>query len=112
MADTAATVIDYRPNATVVHVQSERLEEAALKSVRADTMAAGTSSPGLPVVLDMAKVVSLASLSLGGLVQLAQSFKARKQRFVLASLQPFVREVIALTRLDRVFEIVDDVSAF
>jgi anti-anti-sigma factor len=110
MAGSAATVIDQHPNVIVVHVQAERLDEANLTSVRDDTVAAGTAAPGTPVVLDMAKVAYIASMSLGGLVQLVQVFRARRQRLVLAALQPFVREAIAITRLDRLFEVVDKVS--
>ncbi len=111
MPDQAATVIERRANFIVVHVQPERLDEPSLKAIRADAAAAGASSPGTPVVLDMAKVAFMASMSLGGLVQLTQAFKARQQRLILASLQPGVRETIAITRLDRLFEIVDDLSA-
>jgi anti-anti-sigma factor len=111
MPDETATILERRTNLIVLHVQPERLDETSLKALRAETAAAGSSSPDLPVVLDMGKVAFLASLSLGGLVQLTQAFRARKQRLILSNLQPAVRETIAITRLDRLFEIVDDLSA-
>ena len=52
------------------------------------------------------------SVSLGGLIQLAHFFRARKQRFVLASLQPTVREMLVLTRLDRIFEVQGSLPEF
>jgi len=110
MSDSPVTVVERHPNVVVVRVQPDRLDETNLSAVRADAAAAGAESPQLVVVLDLAKVSFLPSLSLGGLVQLSQGFKARGQRLVLTGLQPSVRETIAITRLDRLFEIQNDLS--
>jgi len=111
MPDSAVTIIERHPNVVVVHVQPESLDERNLSAVRADTSAAGAESPLLAVVLDLAKVGFMPSMSLGGLVQLSREFKARGQRLVLTGLQPVVRETMAITRLDRLFEIQDDPSS-
>jgi len=111
MPDSAVTIIERHPNVVVVHVQPESLDERNLSAVRADTSAAGAESPQLAVVLDLAKVGFMPSMSLGGLVQLSREFKARGQRLVLTGLQPVVRETMAITRLDRLFEIQDDPSS-
>ena len=111
MSDAAVTVVERHPNVVVVHVQAESLDERNLSAVRADTSAAGAASPQLAVVLDLAKVGFMPSLSLGGLVQLQRELKARGQRFVLTGLRPAVRETMAITRLDRLFEIQDDFSS-
>ena len=111
MPDPTATIIERHPGVTVVRVQADRLDETNLTAVRAEVSAAGLDSPHLPVALDMSNIAFIPSLSLGGLVQLAQIFKARGQRLVLANLQPPVRQTITITRLDRLFEIQDDLSA-
>lgn len=111
MSDSAVTIVERHPNVVVVHVQPETLDERNLAAVRANASAAGAESPQLPVALDMAKVGFMPSLSLGGLVQLQREFKARNQRLVLAGLQPAVRETMAITRLDRLFEIENDLTA-
>jgi anti-sigma B factor antagonist len=110
MPDPTATVIERHPGVVVVRVQADHLDETNLAAVRAEASAAGLESPELPVALDMGKVGFLPSLSLGGLVQLMQVFKVRGQRLVLANLQPAVRQTITITRLDRLFEIHDDLS--
>lgn len=110
MPNSQATVIDRHANTVVVHVLADRLDEANLSAVGDDASAAGAESPQLAVVLDLARVGFLPSLSLGGLVQLAQLFKARGQRLVLTGLQPAVRTTMAITRLDRLFEVKDDAS--
>ena len=110
MPEPTATVIERHPSVVVVRVQADRLDETNLTAVRSEVSAAGLESPHLPVALDMSNIVFIPSLSLGGLVQLAQIFKARGQRLVLANLQPPVRQTITITRLDRLFEIHDDLS--
>jgi anti-sigma B factor antagonist len=110
MPDSPVTVVERHPNVVVVHLQAERLDETNLATVRADVSAAGAESPQLAVALDMTKVGFMPSLSLGGLVQLSRELKGRGQRFVLTGLQPFVRETMAITRLDRLFEIHNDLS--
>lgn len=112
MPDPTATVVERHPSIVVVRIQADRLDETNLAAVRSDVSAAGLQSPHLPVALDMSNIAFIPSLSLGGLVQLAQVFKARGQRLVLANLQPPVRQTITITRLDRLFEIQDDLSTF
>lgn len=111
MPDSTVTAVERHSNLVVVRVQAERLDETNLSAVRASTSAAGAEAPQLTVVLDLAKVTFMPSLSLGGMVQLVREFKARGQRLVLIGLQPFVREAMALTRLDRLFEIHDDLAS-
>ncbi len=110
MSEPAATVVERRPSVIVVRVQSDRLDETNIAAVRSEVSAAGADSPQLPVALDMANVSFVPSLSLGGLIELSQLFKARGQRLVLANVQPPVRQILAITRLDRLFEIHDDLE--
>ena len=111
MPDPTATAIERHPSVVVVRVQADRLDETNLAAVRSEVSAAGSESPQLAVALDLVNVSFVPSLSLGGLVQLAQIFKGRGQRLVLTNLQPPVRQTITVTRLDRLFEIQDDLSA-
>ena len=111
MSDQAVTIVEKHPGLTVVRVQPERIDERSLAAMRAEVAAAGAGAPELPVALDLAKVAFMPSLSLGGLIQLAQVFKARQQRLVLVNLQAAVRETLVVTRLDRLFEIHHDLSS-
>lgn len=110
MSETAATMTEKHPHLIVVRIRADRLDETNITEVRSDVSSAGTDSPDIPVVLDMANVAFMPSLSLAGLIQLSQIFKARSQRLILAGLQAPVRHILAITRLDRLFEIHDDVS--
>ena len=72
--------------------------------------AVGTEFPQRPVALDMSNIDFLPCLSLGALIQLSQVFKARDQRPVLVGLRPQVRQIVAVTRLDRLFKLREDLS--
>ena len=73
---------------------------------------AASAEPGITlVVLDLSPVRIVPSLALGLLVQVSQKCRARQQRLKLAGLQPQVRQIFSITRLDRLFEFVDSVEA-
>lgn len=111
MAENAITVVEEHPNLIVVRILPDRLDEASFKAVRADVSTAGDRSPHMALALDMGNVGFMPSLSVGGLIQLSQLFKARDQRLILVNLKPQVREVLAITRVDKLFDIRDDLAA-
>jgi anti-anti-sigma factor len=111
MSAQTVTIVEQTPRHVLVRVQPDKIDESNLAGLRSETAAAGAAAPDLPVILDLSRVGFLPSMSLGGLLQLAQLFKSRKQRFVLVGLQADVREMVVLTRLDRVFEILSDADA-
>ena len=104
--------IEITPNeaAVLAVLRNTRLEEDHNQALQQEICAAGEASPDLPVVVDMSNVQSLPSLSIGTLVGLLQKFKQDRQRFMLAGLQPYVREVLTTCRLDKLFEICDSVD--
>jgi anti-sigma B factor antagonist len=65
----------------------------------------------LPVVIDLAGVGMLPSVSIGALIQVSQVAKGNGQRFLLTGLSPNVRDTLRICRLDRVFEICDSREA-
>jgi anti-anti-sigma factor len=63
------------------------------------------------IVVDLSRVQLLPSVALGALVQLANKWKARNKRFTLAGVTPTIRQVFAITKLDRILELADSVEA-
>jgi anti-sigma B factor antagonist len=108
MPETNAIEVTNLAGAVVIKVLLKDLDETHIKSVREEMVPVITASPNSPFILDMSLVKFIPSLTLGQLVKLLQEFKSRGQKFVLASLQPTVRQVFAITRLDRLFEIQPD----
>ncbi len=111
MPESPVTAIEPQPDVVVVRVLPERLDEQQLRQLQADVRAAAGTHPGLPFVLDLARVSFMPSMSLAGLIRLRAEFGARQQRLTLAGLQPQVRDVFVVTRLDRLFDLQDDVAA-
>jgi anti-sigma B factor antagonist len=107
-----ATPLERTGDAVIARPQSKMVDEAELKALMQaiDQMAGNDAGVSL-IVLDLARVAILPSLALGLLVQIANRCKARQQRLKLAGVQPQVRQVFSITRLDRVFDFVPSVEA-
>jgi anti-sigma B factor antagonist len=106
-----ATSVDRRGDVVIVKVEAKNLDEDNTRRVHADIAAALEQSPrALPFVLDLSNVKFLPSLTLGAMVRLGNEFRSRNQRLILTALQPTIRQVVIITRLDRVFEIHDSVD--
>jgi anti-sigma B factor antagonist len=111
MAEQLSISVEQRPEALVLQVLAPNLDENNMNNVRAAVMKAAAQTTPLPLVVDLARVKYVPSLALGALVGLGNQVRAGGRRLILVSLQPTVRQVMAITRLDRVFEIMDDVPA-
>ena len=57
------------------------------------------------------RILIIVSLSLAALVRLHTEFRSRQQRLIFAGLQPQLRDLFVMTRLDRLFELQEDVAA-
>jgi len=88
-------------------LQCEQMDELHTQEMLDKVIAAARGAPSIPVILDMSGVKFVPSLSLGAMVTLLKTCKENKQRFILAGLQPTVRDVMTACRLDRLFEIYD-----
>ena len=86
------------------------LDEQHTSDMQKKVQEAAEQAPELAVILDMSEVGFVPSLSLGALVTLLQKSKHRQQRFILVSLEPEVRQMLALCRLDKLFEIYDTIE--
>ena len=107
---TAVTVENGR--AIVVRPQVKMLDERALRSLTQSLDAASEANAGVRlVVLDLSRVSVLPSLALGSLLQIGNQCAARRQTLKLAALQPQIRKVLSMTRLDEVFPIAESVEA-
>ncbi len=99
--------IAIQPHAQVVWavIQRSRLDDAAIEQMQRQVTAAAAQQPSQPVVLDMSQVDFVPSLALGALVSLMRRLKQDGHRFLLVGVHPEVRTILAITRLDKLFEI-------
>ena len=98
--------------AIVARPQVKLMDAAAIKALKQSIADASGDGAGAPlVVIDLSRVAILPSLALGGLLEIANACKARQQTLKLAGIQPQIRKVLSVTRLDTLFPIVDSVEA-
>ena len=109
----AASIPIEKANGTVIaRSQMKMMDENALKALAAAIDDSSGSDTGVVlVILDLSRVAIVPSLALGSLVQVANKCRARQQKLKLAGLQPQIRQIFAITRLDRVFQFADSVEA-
>jgi anti-sigma B factor antagonist len=111
MPDTPAVSIQPHGEIICVVVHRSDLNDATLDQLQRDLSSAAAQRPHLPVALDLTQVKYVPSMALGTLVMLMRHLQKSKQRFLLMGLQPEVRTVLAITRLDKLFEIHPNLEA-
>lgn len=93
---------------TLISVCADRVDAAAAIRFK-DAMRAATAHSDGDAVLDLARVSFVDSSGLGAIVS-AMKQMGEGRRLILAGLTPNVAKVFRLTRMDRVFEIHDDLA--
>ena len=111
MSESSTPSIETRGNALIARAEVKLLDDQQLKllSPAIDETVASNSDISL-IVLELSRVQLMPSLAIGLLVQLSNKCKARQQKLKLAGVSPQVRQVFAVTRLDRVFEFAESVD--
>ena len=110
-ASPTPVVIEKTESAVIARVQVKLLDDKELRVLSRLIDEAAGDSPGTTVVIDLSRVQILPSLGLGTLVQISNKCKSRQQRLRLAAVTPQVRQVFAITKLDRVLELADSVES-
>ncbi len=88
-------------------LECTHMEDDHARAMQTEVIAAAAKAGTLPVVLDMTKVATVPSLSIGALVTLWKSFQQAGRRFIIVGVQPKVKEVLVICRLDTLFEMAD-----
>ena len=107
MPDATIIAAETHDNVLVLNVTCDSLDEEDTKRLQDETIATAEQAVDHPVALDLSRLVMMPSLSLGALVNLARHFKQQGRRFFLLRPQREIRNTLAITRLDRMFEIYD-----
>ena len=109
------TSVEHVPPAVVIHVLARELRKAEVDAIctALDTARAAndSSAAASPFVIDLARVTFAGSFALGVFMGLTKEFLARKQRLIFVNIHRDVHEPIQISRMDRVLEILPDVSA-
>lgn len=94
---------------TVVRFVDRRiLDEANIQEIGQELFQLVERDGCLRLLLNFGDVDFLSSAALGKLITLDKKVKAKSGRLKLSNLRPELFEVFAITRLNKLFEIVDD----
>lgn len=111
-SQTQPIILEKRDNTAIVRPQVKMMDDDQLKKlIGVIDEAAGADSGVKLVILDLSRITILPSLALGLMVQISRNCKTRDQKLKLAGVQPHIRKVFSVTRLDRVFQFTDSVEA-
>ena len=103
--------VEQHPEAVVVRIKAEKIEEYNVQEVQdAISLAIAEVSPK-PVVLELSGVIFLQSLALGALLRILTECRTREQPLFLVGLNSDLKELFRVTRLNQVFRIVADLPA-
>ena len=104
--------IEKRDRTVIARPMRKLAEENDLKTlIRLIDETCGTGGEISVVVLDLSHVSLLPSLGFGLLVQISNKCKSRNQKLKLAGVLPQIRQVFAITRLDRMFDFAPSVES-
>ncbi len=110
MSQSQEIVIKTDSQAILVCLECVQMSDEHARALQSEVSLAAEQAPGLPVIVDMSKVEFLPSLGIGMLVTLLQQFKQDGRQFMLVSLQPKARETLTICRLDKLFEIYENLD--
>jgi anti-sigma B factor antagonist len=98
-------------NAIIARVAIKFLEEKYVQELNQRIEDAAGDRSISRVVIDLSMVQILPSMALGSLVEISRNCATRGQALKLAAASAKLRQVFAITRLDRAFTLVDSVEA-
>lgn len=101
----------HKTGATLVELQDKNLLELDEKTVNEITQSAYAAVKGtspVHMVLSFAEVKYLGSNAMGALIRISKRIAERGGELKLCSVGPAVHGMLALVKLDRIFEIYED----
>jgi len=94
----------------IARVHLSKVTDTQVAGLRPDLEQAAAHAAG-KLIVDLSEVELLTSAGLGMLVQVRAACEGGKGRLVLCGVAPIIRDVLRITRLDKVIPARDDVSA-
>lgn len=95
----------------VSFVDRNILEEANIQQIGDELTAMVEQSSAPKLLIDFSGVEHLSSAALGTLITVNNKVKHKGGQLRLASIDPQIREVFVITKLDKLFQIHDDADA-
>jgi anti-sigma B factor antagonist len=104
--------VQYSGKATVVTFTNEKiLEENDIRNLQESIMPVIEQSGQINLILDFQKVQFLSSAVLGLLLRISKKVYERDGQLRLCSINRKIYEIFRITRLNKIFDIYDDLEA-
>ena len=104
--------IDYTQEAVVVTLMDEKILDAAqISDLEESILPLAGESQGKSLVIDFSNVGFLSSSVLGLLIRLSKRVNETNGQLKLCSLKKQIAEIFRITRLNKIFDIFDDIEA-
>ena len=101
--------VEYAQNTVIATLTDERiLDEADIRGLEGSIMPLIESSGNINLVLDFSNVRFMSSAILGLLIRISRKIYESQGQMKLCGINPKIKEIFKITRLDRVFDIHTD----
>ncbi len=113
MADIKPRIsVEYAENATVVTFIDEKiLEESDIHSLQESVMSVIEEAKRLNLILDFCNVQFLSSAVLGLLMRISKKVYEQEGQLRLCNISPRIYEIFKITRLNKIFDIYENVKS-
>jgi anti-anti-sigma factor len=101
--------IELRPGYTLAAITGKMFDEQACRDLDKVLVPAAKRHGGA-IVLDLSGVKFVPSLAIGALLGLMKTFRESGQNLTIAAVQPMVRQVFTITKVDKVLAFCDTVE--
>ena len=104
--------VEYVENATIVTFVDEKiLEEMDIQALQASVMSVVEEAERINLVLDFCNVQFLSSAVLGLLMRISKKVYEKEGQLKLCNISPRIYEIFKITRLNKIFDICEDVES-
>ncbi len=104
--------VEYAENATIVTFVDEKiLEEMDIHSLQDSIMSVIEEGGRMNLILDFCNVRFLSSAVLGLLMRISKKVYEQEGQLRLCNISPRVYEIFKITRLNKIFDIYEDVQS-
>jgi anti-sigma B factor antagonist len=104
--------VEYAENATIVTFVDEKiLEEMDIQALQASVMSVVEEAERINLILDFCNVQFLSSAVLGLLMRISKKVYEKDGQLKLCNISPRIYEIFKITRLNKIFDICEDVDS-
>ena len=104
--------VEYAEDATIITFTDEKiLEDKDIRAIQESIMSVIEQAGRINLILDFCNVRFLSSAVLGLLIRISKKVYERDGQLKLCNISPKIYEIFRITRLNKIFDIYEDVKS-